>query len=305
MFRRLGVLILLTAPLSFAVSKEILDLQREIASLQEQVRQLKEGQDTKLSALTVLVQQALDTAGKSSTGVAVIQSNLQQTVKDMETRVVTPVVGLSSRMDGVQSDVRALTNAVSDLTSLLNKMESQLTDLGNAVKILSAPPAAPPPAVSQGGAPGTAPGSSQETPTISSTDLYANAQRDRQGAKWDLALDEFGQYLKWYGNTDLAPNAQFYIGWIHFSQANYDQAVKDFDMVLERYPDNNKMAEAFYYKGMSLEKLNRRTDGAKEFQELIRRFPTNDLSKQACTQLKSLGYNCGTPARSTTTKRKE
>ena len=42
-----------------AASKEIVELQRDVAQLQDQVRNLQSGFDTKLAALTVLVQQAI------------------------------------------------------------------------------------------------------------------------------------------------------------------------------------------------------------------------------------------------------
>ena len=64
-----------------------------------------------------------------------------------------------------------------------------------------------------------------DTPTVSATDLYNNATRDRSSGKLDLALNEFSDYLKWYGNTDLAANAQYYIASIHYSQADYDDAL--------------------------------------------------------------------------------
>ncbi len=124
------------------------------------------------------------------------------------------------------------------------------------------------------------------------SDLYSNANRDRQGGKLDLALQEFSDYLHWYGNTDLAPNAQYYIAWIHASQGDYDSAIREYDMVLEKYPDNNKTADALYGKGVALTRVGRRTDGAREFQELVKRFPTNALASQACTQLTNLGLKC-------------
>ncbi len=75
------------------------------------------------------------------------------------------------------------------------------------------------------------------------------------GGKFDLALQEYGQLLRWYGNTELAPNAQYYVAWIHASQGDYESAVKEYDMVLEKYPDNNnKMPDAFYGKGLALAK---------------------------------------------------
>ncbi len=291
--RYLGVVALLVAPAyAPAASREIQELQRDVGLLQEQVKALQSSQNEKLSALTVLVQQALDNANKANTGVAVIQNGFQQSLKDLgtqvESKVVNPVVALSTRMDQMSMDFRTLQSAVTDLTGLVTKLQAQLTDLNNAVKVLQAPPAPPPPA---GGATGGATGG--DTPTASATDLYNNAQRDRSSGKLDLALDEFSHYLKWYGNTELAPNAQFYIGYIHYSQGNYEDALQEFDTVLEKYPDDTtKRPDALYYKGMTLLRLGRRTQGAEEFKELLKSYPNADLSRQACSQLTTMGLRC-------------
>ena len=126
-------------------------------------------------------------------------------------------------------------------------------------------------------------------------ELYPDANSDRTGGKYDLALKEYADYLRCYGNLNLAPNAQFYIGTIHMVQGDYESAVKDFDVVLEKYPDNNKTPDALYSKGMALVKLGRLTDGANEFAELIKRFSgKSDLAIKACEQRKEMGLNCGT-----------
>ena len=134
-------------------------------------------------------------------------------------------------------------------------------------------------------------------------------ERDRLGGKLDLAMNEFQQYLQYYPQTDLAPNAQYYIAEIHFSQGEFENALREFDMVLEKYPDNTKTPDALYMKGQTLVKLGRRTQGGQEFQELIKRFPSHDLSKKACSQLQAMGLRCGTasrttPAKKATTRRK-
>ena len=134
-----------------------------------------------------------------------------------------------------------------------------------------------------------------EAPCAPATQLYADANRDRSGAKYDLALPEYADYLRCYGNGDLAPNAQFYIGTIHAAQGDYEAAVKDFDVVLEKYPDNNKKPDAFYSKGLALQKLGRLTDGANEFAQLIKLFPKSDLAVKACDQRKAMGLNCALP----------
>jgi len=79
MFRRLCVWVLVASPtLAFAASKEIQELQRDVAQLQQQVRDLQRSQDEKFAALQVLVQQAVDNASKANTAVAVIQSGFSR-----------------------------------------------------------------------------------------------------------------------------------------------------------------------------------------------------------------------------------
>jgi TolA-binding protein len=244
-----------------------------------------------------MVQQAIDNANRANTGVALIQNGFTQNTRDLEGKVVTPVVTLGTRMDQMSNDMRMVQNSVSDLTSIINKLQAQLTDINNAIKVLQAPPAPPPSGATvpvPGGPPGQA---ANDTPTVSASDLYANALRDRTSGKLDLALQEFSDYLKWYGNTDLAANAQYYIAYIHYSQADYDDAVKEFDLVLEKYPsDNNKIPDALYYKGMSLMRQGHRTQGSDEFRKLLKEFPNNDYSHQACSQMTSMGLRCSTSA---------
>jgi TolA-binding protein len=313
MFRRFAVCALVAAaalalvPLrSPAASKEIMELQRDVAGLQEQLRLLKESQDKQLSALTVLVQQALDTSKTSTTGVAVIQNNLQQSLKDLEAKVVTPVAGLSTRLDGMDQDMRILQQSVSDLTGSMNKLQQQLTDLNRAVAILQAPAPAPPAATSPtgGGAP-MANAVPENAPCPPASQLFPDANSDRGAGKYDLALKEYADYLRCYGNLPLAPNAQFYIGSVHSLQGDNESAVKDFDVVLEKYPDNNKTPDALYSKGLALEKLGRLTDGANEFAELIKRFPKSDLAAKACDQRKAMGLNCGVPPKTAPAKKKK
>jgi TolA-binding protein len=300
----LGILALLLAPAyAPAASREIEELQRDVGLLQEQVKALQDSQNEKLAALTVLVQQALEAANKANTSAAVIQNGFQQNLKDQENKVVTPVVGLATRMDQMSMDFRTLQGAVTDLTNLASKLQAQLTDLNNAVKVLQAPPAAPPASPSPLGAGGTGPNAAADTCSIQASQLYTDAQRDRTSGNLDLAVNEFTEYLRCYGNTDLAPNAQFYVAYIHYSRGDYDNAVREFDMVLEKYPENNKIADSLYYKGMTLVRLGKRTQGAQEFKQLLKQFPNHDLSRQACSQLTTMGLKCTVTRTSAPAKR--
>jgi tol-pal system protein YbgF len=312
MFRRFAVCAMIAAVLlalipmrSPAASKEIMELQRDVAGLQEQLRVLKESQDRQLTALTVLVQQALDTSKTSTTGVAVIQNNLQQTLRDMEAKVVTPMAGLSTRLDSLDQDMRTMQQSVGDLNGSMNKLQQQMSDLNRAIAILQAPAPPPPAPAATGAGVATASAPVADTACPPGGQLYPDANSDRGAAKYDLALKEYADYLRCYGNLPLAPNAQFYIGAIHAQQGDYESAVKDFDVVLEKYPDNPKTPDALYSKGLALQKLGRLTDGANEFAELIKRFPKNDLAVKACDQRKAMGLNCGVATRTTPGKKKK
>lgn len=299
MFRRVFVFAALVATAitvaperSEAASKEIQELQRDIAQLQDQIKQLQQAQDKNFAALTVLSQQALDAANHANTAVAVIQSSIQQSLRDQQEKVVAPVVGLSTRMDSLSSDFRQVTQSVSDLTSAVAQLKSQIGDINNALKVMSTP-AVPPPGGGSA-APGGAPGGSPAGPQMSSSALFDAAEHDRQGGNFDLALQEFGDYLKYYGNTDNAAVAQYNIAQIHMSRGDFDNAANEFDMVLEKYPENIKTKDAMYYKGLCLVKSGKRTEGHKEFVDLISQYPGTDQAKQACNQIVSLGYRCPT-----------
>jgi tol-pal system protein YbgF len=296
---------MVTPTSAFAVSKEILDLQRDVANLQDLVKQIQQSQDKQFAALTVMVQQAVDASNRANTAVAVIQSGFQQSGNQLKNDVVGPVVGLGTRMDQVTNTVGALQTAVSDLTSTLNRIQAQLTDLGNAVKVLSQPPPPPPgQTTGSGGAPSTTDGASS-VPPVNANDLYNAAQTDRQTGKFEFALKEFTDYLKYFGNTNFAPSAQYYIGQIHYSQKNYQAAEAEFDTVIEKYPDTPTItSQAYLYKGKSLVALGQRTLASNAFKDVIKKYPGSDNAVQACGDLKELGMNCPAPPH-TAGKRKD
>jgi tol-pal system protein YbgF len=163
----------------------------------------------------------------------------------------------------------------------MNKLQTQIVDLGNTVKTLQSPPAPP--------SPTGAAGSTAPPPGLSAKQLYDTAMKDRSGGNLDLAMQGFQEYLKYFGDTELAPNAQFYIGQIHYDKNDFPKAIAAFDMVLERFPENSKTPDAMYMKGMALLKSTQRTEAAKEFQSLIQKYPNAEVSSKARQQRKALG----------------
>jgi tol-pal system protein YbgF len=118
--------------------------------------------------------------------------------------------------------------------------------------------------------------------------LYNNALRDYNGAKNDLATQEFSDYIKFYPNTDLAGNCYFYLGEIQFRQGNYQQAAQSYDQVVQNFPTGNKVASAQLKKGFSLIELGQQDDGVQELRHVIQRYPKSPEALQARERLRTL-----------------
>src|SRR3954453_3642226 len=98
--RSLLVCLLFALPaIAPGASKEILELQRDIAQLQQQIKDLQRSQDEKFAAVTELARQSIEPANRANTGVAVISSNIEKNLRDQTEKVSTPVAGLSARLN--------------------------------------------------------------------------------------------------------------------------------------------------------------------------------------------------------------
>lgn len=286
-FTRIFPLIVLAVPmLCFGQKKETIELQRDVALLQDQVRTLQRSLDEKMASLTVLIQQTIDGVNKANTSVAVLESAFRDRFQQQEKSVGGSVAAVGGKIDQMTEEFRFVKETINDMNARMQKLQAQVTDLKNAATTLQAPPVPPP-----GGSASAAPPAG-----LSAEGLYKDAVRDYTSGKFDIALAEFSDYLRYFGTTDYAPNAQFYIGMISYNQQHYDEAIQNFDMVLERYPDNNKTLDAMYMKGLALLKQGQRTAAAQEFRNLISKSPSSDMAKKAKTELDKLGLR-STPAR--------
>jgi len=299
------VLIAALAPtLAFAQKKEVMEMQRDVLLMQDQLRTMQRTLDEKLSALTVLVQQSLDASNKANTAVAVLERQLTEKLADQQKTVAAPVAGLGSKVDTLADEFRFVKESINDLNTKMSKLNTQFTDVSNAVKTLQAPPAPPPPDPGSGGGNSGVVASATPPAGLTADKLYRDALSDKSSGKLDLALLQFQDYLRWFDNTDLAPNAQYHIGDILYGKGDYQGALPAFDAVLERYPENSpKTADALFMKGRSLMQLGQRNAAAAEYRELIKRFPNHETSAKARAELKNMGLSATAPPASSRKKR--
>jgi tol-pal system protein YbgF len=263
---------------AMAVSKEIVQIQTQIQDLANLVQKLQQSNDERMGVIKSLIEQNTDTVNKLTASLTTLQKSLQSQNSDTQAKV-----------DQVSTQIQALNDSVDELKARTNKLQKQLEDMQAQQQGL-------PSSSSMGGAvsaPGSGSAAAGQAPPADV--LYNNAQRDYSAGRYDLAVQQFADYLRYYPNNDQAGNAQFAIADVEYRQGNFEAAARDFDKVLEHYPGGNKAATAQLKKGFSLIELGRKDAGAKELQSLIARFPHALEAQEARDRLRKLGF-AATPA---------
>jgi len=273
---------------------------REMVELQQSVNQLIQGQKDMQTTLAqnaavdkTLMEQSMDTVNKL-TGTMM---GLQKTVQDMQ-------ANSGARLDTMSTQIQGISDNLQEALARMGKLNQQLTDAQNAIQGIDAKLAsnAPPPTAAAPGAaaapsglpplPGAPPTAAANLPPTAAPSadlLYSNGLRDLNGKKYDLATQEFGDYLRFYGTTDLASNAQFYLGEIAFAQQLYDQAIDAYSKVINNYPKSFKLAPAHLKRALALIALGEKNSGVSELRMVVKSYPGTDEEKRARAKLQELG----------------
>jgi len=290
---RTFLVFLALAPFAFGANKDIQELQRDVAMLQDQIRNMQRGFDERSASLLTLVQQTLESVNRTNTSLAVMENRFNDAIKQQQQMVSAPVASVGQKLDQMSEDFRAVRESVLDMNTRMGKLDAKMADLQNLVSTIQRPAPPPAPEGSNGSAPGNPGASSAPPPGMSAETTYTNAFRDYNSKKYDLALQEFSDYLKYFSNTQFAPNAQFYIGDIYYRQKDFPNSLQACDAVLEHFSDNNKPPDAHYMKGLVLMAMGRNDSAAREFRDVYSRYPDAEVAALAKARLKDLGLSVG------------
>lgn len=278
------------APPALAVSKEIIQMQQQLQTLQTAVDSLAKTVDTQTAILKTLIEQANDNVNSMKAQMADLQRTNGQNLATS-----------NSRFDSMTGQIQALSESLEEAKGRLSKLSDQLAQTQNIIQTLnSGQPqqngANPAPAPGQNGNSAAPPDGSSPPPNpnppraaLPNPDgLYKSALSDYSSGRYDLAVQEFQEYLQDYGDTDLASNAQFYVGDSYYIQKKYEEAIDEFNKCIERYPNGNKLAVAQLRKAYALIALGKTQAGERELRSLIKRFPNSHEADLARQRLKRL-----------------
>ena len=243
----LAVLVPVAAPQAHAANKELERLQFQVAGLQTQLATLQRAVEDSAREVKRLNE-------------ALAEQNATQRRAAQEQRLAN---------DGIQSTLKEIADRLSEIGDRMRSARAQ----------------APPTELPAGPGPGAVPASGAGPQAPPPRELYSASYADFARGNYDLAIQGFQEYLKNYADSELADNAQYWIGESHYGKQKFSEAVDAWDTLLRSYPSSDKLPDARVKKGMALEKLGRRTQALLEYRYVVDRYPNSPAARLAREKL--------------------
>jgi len=270
-----------TSPLG-AANREHEQLMADIRMLQEQNQRLQQAlvslADTLKTVTTRLDEQGAATRKGFADQKLVVDSVagdlrvLREKLDETNVRLTS----LSQDVDGVRDMIPKLGAQPTPLTSTdPGAVPAQPPSPGTAPVPAGAPPLAPAP--SGANATGTTP-----------RRLYETAYADYTAGQWSLAVQGFETYLKTYPKSDLADDAQYYIGESYSGDSRFREAAAAYERVISDYPQSDILPEAYYKVGITYERLGQPDRARTSYEYAVKAFPDTDAGRLAKQRLDGL-----------------
>ncbi len=263
----------LAATPASAANKEHQQLMADIRMLQEQ---------------TQLLQNLLGTLNES---IKAVNTRLDEQSNGMRKAFADQKLAI----DNLTGDLRIVREKVDDNNVRIGSLREELDALRQTVHQTMTRPTSTDTSGAlpdAGGAPG-APGSTSPGPAPSAgtspDNLWQMAYADYTLGQWDLAIQGFESFMRYFPKSDRAAEAQVKIGASHDMAGNKVKALDAFDKAIRDYPNAAAIPDAYYRKGVVLLGL-KQPDKAKEaFEFVARKYPESaagGLAREKLDQMK-------------------
>jgi len=130
-----------------------------------------------------------------------------------------------------------------------------------------------------------------ESPTqkinLDPLEVYNAAYLDLSKGNYQLALQGFQQFLIKFPQSDLADNAQYWMGEVYYAQKDNQKAIEEFKKVIENFPKGDKVAAALLKIGFCYFNLGDQVTGKKYLRIVIERFPNSEEARLARSRLQT------------------
>jgi tol-pal system protein YbgF len=192
---------------------------------------------------------------------------------------------LSQRIDALETQMRQMRGEMEELQNTNDTLRKQQRDLyADLDRRLTALQAG---AKSAGGS-GDGGGGAAGGDTGGDQAAYTRAFDALKSTDYAGAITRFRDFLRAYPQSQLAGNAQYWLGEAYYVTRDYDNAVVAFRAVGEQYPQSPKVADALVKLGLTQIDQKKLVEARATLKQVVQRFPGTDAAKLATTRLQTI-----------------
>jgi tol-pal system protein YbgF len=265
-----------------AASREQQQMMADIRQLQEQTQQLQTVLQTLTEALRTVATRLDDQAGVNRKAFADQKLLVDSLAGDI--RVVR------EKLDETNVRLTSLSQDVEGVRDLIPQMSAGAAAAPGPEGTAAAPAGTTPGVLP---APGTTTAPATTTPLVNPTGttprrLYETAYADYTAGQWSLAVQGFETYIKTYPKSDLADDAQYYIGESYAGDSKFGEAAAAYEKMIRDYPNSDQLPEAWYKVGITYDRLNQVDKAREAFEYVVKAYPDSDAGRLARQNLDRL-----------------
>jgi len=133
---------------------------------------------------------------------------------------------------------------------------------------------------------------SQQTAAVPSPptpeSVYNEAFNTLQAGNNRAAREQFKKFLNTYKTSELADNAQFWIGESYYREKKFEEAILSFEDLIKNYPKSAKIPEAYYKQALSFSAINDPVAAKTKLEMLLNEYPDSELAQRAKLKLQEI-----------------
>ncbi len=118
--------------------------------------------------------------------------------------------------------------------------------------------------------------------------VYERNMQKFKGGDLNGAQHGFSQFLVQYGTSDLAPNAQYWLGECYYGKKEYKRAIDAFERVELDFPTSDKVPAAILKRGFAYLALNDRKRASTLLRQVVDTYPKSQEASKALDKLAQL-----------------
>jgi tol-pal system protein YbgF len=210
-------------------------------------------------------------------------------------RVMTnqSLVDMAQRIDALQAELRTMRGEVELLQNqseggkaqtrtLYSDLEKRIAALETLGGVSGASNAA---------AGSAAPAAAQAPAAAGEQASYDAAFSALKGADYPRAISGFKGFIANYPDSNLASNAQYWLGEAYYVTREYQSAIGAFQKVTTEWPDSRKAPDAMVKIGFTQSALGKNGEARVTLESVVQRYPGTEAAQLATERLKRLPAN--------------